>query len=107
MNRNKNGIPVECNSRKGRNRLFVRASHTKIETKTSVKRIERAPEIKYRHYVELFRKEGSHRVTIVMPFIREEVNELVKEGWRIIQRWQAPKYVYEKRVEDAEHLQIN
>lgn len=70
MNVTKNGIPRADN----RNRIKLGAPY-------------RATANPYKHFITLYRKEDVP-VWLVMPFIKKEVKQLKKEGWRIIEIWE-------------------
>ena len=79
MIRRKNGIITETNLPKTR-KVYARS-------------ISKGESFKfYPEYIDIFRYEDGHRVSIVMPYKKKVVEQYIAEGWRVAERYKRPVF---------------
>lgn len=74
MNVTKNGILVDCKPRRFNAITFHRNEYNP-----------------YKHFATLYRVEDHTPVWLVMPFKKKEINQLKREGWKVIEVWEPTK----------------
>ncbi|MEK3995496.1 hypothetical protein MKY29_12145 [Psychrobacillus sp. FSL K6-2365] len=74
MNVTKNGILVDCKPRGFNAITFHRNEYNP-----------------YKHFATLYRVEDHTPVWLVMPFKKKEINQLKREGWKVIEVWEPTK----------------
>ena len=79
MIRRKNGIIIADNLPKTR-KVYARS-------------ISKGESFKFHpEYIDIFRYEDGHHVSIVMPYKKKVVEQYITEGWRVAERYKRPVF---------------